>query len=376
MGNSGNSFKKAFSKKALIWGYLPAFLIGLFFFILDWTIESFNISKLINDFFRFFISFLNQEVPLFIIILISLPLITFWILRKKSKSKEPEKKAPEQETKKILKTVKPSINTNNHHHKIKINEFELVLPGGFKLPLSCYKRPFGGQRLVSGLPLSMQGNVLDLGSGCGIIGLAAAKLGSNSVLMVDKISEECELARKNLALHGLKGRIMLNDYFQDIPEFVKKPFDWILSNPPELPSKEQWDIRECGGKTGWEHVDRVLEIAKDGLKQSGRLMLYVLNLLGITDPTGAHETLSSRANKKGFILEVIKEYKREIRFGNPAFREIRHITDTYPQAEFYAEKDGPNVLYGDDVIDHALKGRPVYFKTSVVMLKRLDNSRI
>ncbi len=50
-------------------------------------------------------------------------------------------------------------------------------------------------------------DVLDLGTGSGILAIAAAKLGAESVLAVDSDSQAVDVARENVVINGVEGRV-------------------------------------------------------------------------------------------------------------------------------------------------------------------------
>jgi len=70
-------------------------------------------------------------------------------------------------------------------------------------------------------------SVLDLGTGSGILAMAAARLGAGRICAVDIDPEAVEVARKNLAINGLTERIECST----APlEALDAPFDVILAN--------------------------------------------------------------------------------------------------------------------------------------------------
>lgn len=73
--------------------------------------------------------------------------------------------------------------------------------------------------------------VLDLGCGCGIVGIYAAKIaGGKNVIMCDIVLEAVKTARRNAARNGVaESEVYLSDGFDSIPEHS---FSLILSNPP------------------------------------------------------------------------------------------------------------------------------------------------
>lgn len=73
--------------------------------------------------------------------------------------------------------------------------------------------------------------IMDLGCGCGVVGIVAAKIaGEENVFMSDADPEAVEAARRNAERNGVGGvRVCLSDGFRDVDA---SGFDLILSNPP------------------------------------------------------------------------------------------------------------------------------------------------
>ncbi|MFC2172402.1 50S ribosomal protein L11 methyltransferase [Acidobacteriota bacterium] len=63
------------------------------------------------------------------------------------------------------------------------------------------------ERIEAAMPESR--DCLDLGTGSGILAIAAMKLGARSVIAVDKNREVCENFQKNLEMNGLTGKVPL-----------------------------------------------------------------------------------------------------------------------------------------------------------------------
>ena len=73
--------------------------------------------------------------------------------------------------------------------------------------------------------------VMDLGCGCGIVGIAAAKkCGAENIVMSDLDPNAVDAARENAERNGVGGvKIVVSDGFDAVEE---AGFDMILSNPP------------------------------------------------------------------------------------------------------------------------------------------------
>ncbi|MEM3841220.1 MAG: methyltransferase [Candidatus Micrarchaeaceae archaeon] len=95
------------------------------------------------------------------------------------------------------------------------------------------------------------GRFLDMGTGSGIQGIAAAKKGCN-VVFADINNRALECARNNAELNGVKGEFVKSDMFKNI----KGLFNTIAFNPPYLASKgKPNEIALDGGKMGRELID-------------------------------------------------------------------------------------------------------------------------
>ena len=89
----------------------------------------------------------------------------------------------------------------------------------------------GTLAMLSAVDLAPGMKVLDLGCGCGLVGLLAAKqCGEANVVLCDVDPLAVEIARKNAVRNGVGGvKIVLSDGFRALDE---AGFDLILSNPP------------------------------------------------------------------------------------------------------------------------------------------------
>jgi ribosomal protein L11 methyltransferase len=70
-------------------------------------------------------------------------------------------------------------------------------------------------------------NVLDLGTGSGILAIAAALMGAERVVAVDIDPVAVGIARENAAMNGVEGRVQV---LEGSLEAAKPPFDLILAN--------------------------------------------------------------------------------------------------------------------------------------------------
>lgn len=89
----------------------------------------------------------------------------------------------------------------------------------------------GTKAMLSFVEFKEGDKVLDLGCGCGVVGILAAKqIGANNVVMCDVSENAVQLSKQNAAVNGVDGvTIRRSDGLKEISE---TGFTLILSNPP------------------------------------------------------------------------------------------------------------------------------------------------
>jgi release factor glutamine methyltransferase len=129
--------------------------------------------------------------------------------------------------------------------------------------------------------------VLDIGTGCGILGILAAKKACN-VVAADVNPYAVRCARENAALNNVRGEMAFiqGDLFTPLREAAK--FDAVLFNAPYLPADkseaDSWIGRAwAGGATGRQIIDRFVSEAPRHLKRSGRVLLMQSTLADVDE---------------------------------------------------------------------------------------------
>ncbi|MBA1438162.1 MAG: methyltransferase [Epsilonproteobacteria bacterium] len=84
--------------------------------------------------------------------------------------------------------------------------------------------------------LSPKGRVLDVGAGCGIVGLLVARDFSITLEAVEKQAAFVEYAKKNAQANNITYSIFHTDFLEFMPD---GKYDYIISNPPFYPSGAQ-----------------------------------------------------------------------------------------------------------------------------------------
>jgi release factor glutamine methyltransferase len=120
-------------------------------------------------------------------------------------------------------------------------------------------------------------SVVDMGTGCGILGIIAAEKAS-MVIAVDVNPSAVRCAKENSKLNKVADKMYFiqGDLFTPIKPSMK--FDLILFNAPYLPSESdeggKWlGLAWAGGKDGRSIIDRFIKEAPKYLKMPGRVLL-------------------------------------------------------------------------------------------------------
>lgn len=150
--------------------------------------------------------------------------------------------------------------------------------------------------LIECLPKELSGkNVLELGSGSGIVSVAAATVGGK-VTALD-INPAAVLATKKLAKEkNVQIEVLESDKFSAVQG---KTFDYILCNPPYLPNEEKDpDIALDGGIEGWEYIADFLAKAGTYLSDNGKIILLFSSHSKI-------DKVAEHIHKNNFIAKIL-----------------------------------------------------------------------
>ena len=126
-------------------------------------------------------------------------------------------------------------------------------------------------------------NILDLGTGSGVIGITLSKLYPNSMIIISDISSKAlNVANKNIKNHNVTNiRSLESDWFNSFKE--KELFDLILTNPPYI-SKDDDHLNnlELGyepsnalvaSKNGFADIFKIIDTSPRFLNSEGLLMI-------------------------------------------------------------------------------------------------------
>lgn len=154
--------------------------------------------------------------------------------------------------------------------KVSFEEFEFEILGGVYEPAE-------DSFMLAEFSKELSGDLLDVGTGCGIQAIVARKAKALGVDLNEKAVDNAEINAKR---NGSGARFLVSDLF----EKVKGTFDFIVFNPPYLPTSDEEklsgkeNLAFDGGKSGREVIDRFLEEFPEYLKDGGELFLLLSSL--------------------------------------------------------------------------------------------------
>jgi release factor glutamine methyltransferase len=143
--------------------------------------------------------------------------------------------------------------------------------------------------------------VIDVGAGCGILGIIAARK-ANEVVAVDVNPHAVHCAKQNARLNRLASRMIFiqGDLFRPFMSSIE--FDLIIFNAPYLPLGNEdgsWlEHSWVGGYTGREVVDRFVSDAPRHLSQNGQILLMQSSLSNV-------EKTLRRFKKEGLAAKIV-----------------------------------------------------------------------
>jgi release factor glutamine methyltransferase len=127
--------------------------------------------------------------------------------------------------------------------------------------------------------------VIDIGTGCGILAVIAAKKAAQ-VVAIDVNPYAVKCAKNNAQINGIGNRISFVQGDLFAPLRIRKEFDLILFNAPYLPSekneKNSWiEWAWAGGTSGRNVIDKFLCEAPKHIRPDGEILLMQSTLSNV-----------------------------------------------------------------------------------------------
>jgi methylase of polypeptide subunit release factors len=208
----------------------------------------------------------------------------------------------------LRRCLRSFIHFFSYHLILSRRHTQVTRVGGFDLnvrPTVFHPRFFlSSQRFISFLDgLDLRGKVvIDVGTGSGVIALAAARAGAETVIAADINPNAAICAAENARTNDLGDRVH-GVASNLLSAFAPRPmFDVILSSPPKH-AGEPRDLADRGWHAGpaYRDVANLFDQAKDRLKPGGKV--YVM--LSSDSDIGLFE---ERIRQAGFNSRIAKEY--------------------------------------------------------------------
>ncbi len=147
--------------------------------------------------------------------------------------------------------------------------------------------------------VSENDDVLDIGTGCGLLPLMLAQKGIKSADAVEIDDESCEEAAQNFANSAWNSRLSaINDDVKDYAAKCSKKYDLIVSNPPfyfgdNIPEKAKKSLARHTNTLSYKDL---LQSVKKMLKPDGRFALVL--------PAIESKAFLKEAENQGFFLKI------------------------------------------------------------------------
>ncbi len=144
-------------------------------------------------------------------------------------------------------------------------------------PVTPYTRFF-----LRHLPRMEGRDVLDFGSGCGTLAIAAASLGARSVVACDVAAEALSLVRRNALANNISNvETALVDTGNELSGLGERSFDIILCNPSSLPTPEGHEGFWVGGPDGTRMIRALTRVSAVALRPAGSLNMVHTSLAAL-----------------------------------------------------------------------------------------------
>jgi release factor glutamine methyltransferase len=122
--------------------------------------------------------------------------------------------------------------------------------------------------------------ILEIGTGCGLVAILAAKAGAH-VVATDLSELAVQNARKNVAFHKCESLVEIRQGDLFAPIHPDEKFSLLVFNPPYLPGTKQdpgYDSAWSGGPKGHEVTERFLSQGINHLQATSRVLLIQSSL--------------------------------------------------------------------------------------------------
>ena len=155
-------------------------------------------------------------------------------------------------------------------------------------------------QVLSNLKLDDQ-TVCDIGTGSGILGLFCAVQGADVT-----VTDISEIALRETVAAAKQLKVSISSILSDVFSGVNGKFDYVLFNPPYLPSEEIWDSAVDGGRQGLSVTLKFLNGLPSRLRKKGHGLLLLSSLNNPAKVISEYPQFSFNvlATRRGFFEEL------------------------------------------------------------------------
>jgi release factor glutamine methyltransferase len=154
--------------------------------------------------------------------------------------------------------------------------------------------------------------VLDIGTGSGILAVAASLAGAGQIIAIDVNEAAVECARLNARRYGVLGQVTVrqSDMFDALRE---EKFDLVLVNPPYFrgePTNMAYRAYMAGSELEW--IRRFARGLPGVLNETGSALMVLGDAAGIDDILAVlrEERLVARpAGRREYLAETVEVYE-------------------------------------------------------------------
>ncbi len=157
----------------------------------------------------------------------------------------------------------------------------------FDVPEDVYEPAEDSFLFAENLEVKEGAQVLDLGTGCGILGILAAEK-AKEVFAIDLNPYALRCAKENSAFNNAESKIVFLQADLFTAFNIDARFDLILFNAPYLPADncetQTWIGRSwAGGVNGRQVIDRFISQVVPHLKADGRVLMVQSTLANVEE---------------------------------------------------------------------------------------------
>ncbi len=202
-----------------------------------------------------------------------------------------------------------AMRTRKEKYTTQVAGKDFAVHPGVLSPAYCLDSGFFYEQL----PDQKDKDVLEVGSGVGLISIRAAEQGARTVTAVDINPVAVENTNENARLHGLASRVTayVSDIYDAIPAGQK--FNTIVWNVPwgDFGEGEQLDsLQQAFYDPGYKLLKRFIDEASKFLKPGGKL------LIGFSTTIGNGDILKKILANAGFTYRIAAQ--KTFEFGHPS----------------------------------------------------------